>query len=313
MEFALRSAASGRHHARAAARPEPAAHEQYLWDTGFHWGEWLEPGADALGSLRTGADRADVATAYLYRSAATLAKAAELLGKTATSVHYRKVAARVREAWRAEFVAPNGTVTPATQANLVRALAFGLVNDRERDQVAADLVKLIRATGNHLGTGFLATPFLLPALADHGHLDVAYDLLLQTSVPSWLHMIESGATTVWENWEGLDADGKGSLNHYSKGAVISFLHSHLAGLRPVPDVPAWQEFEVRPCPGGGITAAQARLDTPYGPVGAAWRIEGETLTLDVQVAPGTRARVTLPGGTAKACGPGNHTFSSTLS
>ncbi len=264
VQFALRAAAGGRHPARAAARPEPAPYEQYLWDTGFHWGEWLEPGADIYADLRPENDKADVATAYLYRSAATLARVAELLGKTADSTHYRIIAARVREAWQAEFSAPDGTVSPATQANLARALAFGLVNQQQRPQVAADLVKLVRAAGNHLGTGFLATPFLLPALADHGHLDVAYDLLRQTSAPSWLHMIESGATTVWENWEGLDAQGKGSLNHYSKGAVISFLHSHVAGLRPVPGIPAWREFEVRPCPGGGITTAEARLDTPYG-------------------------------------------------
>jgi hypothetical protein len=68
------------------------------------------------------------------------------------------------------FTAPDGTVTPATQANLVRALAFGLVPDQQRERVAADPVKLIRAAGNHLGTGFLAIPFLLPVLADHGHL-----------------------------------------------------------------------------------------------------------------------------------------------
>jgi alpha-L-rhamnosidase len=312
VEFALRRAASGRHPARVAARPEPAAHEQYLWDTGFHWGEWLEPGADLYADLQPENDKADVATAYLYRSAATLARVAGLLGKTSSSSHYRKVATLVKKAWRAEFVAADGTITPATQANLVRALAFGLVNRRERDQVAADLVKLIRAADTHLGTGFLATPFLLPVLADHGHPDVAYDLLLQTSVPSWLHMIESGATTVWENWEGLDVHGKGSLSHYSKGAVISFLHSYVAGLRPVPDTPAWQEFEVRPCPGGGITAAEARLDTPYGPVGAAWRIEDRAFTLNVQVAPGTRAQVTTPGGIRQTCGPGNHAFSATL-
>ncbi|HUB21957.1 MAG TPA: family 78 glycoside hydrolase catalytic domain [Streptosporangiaceae bacterium] len=311
VEFALRSAAGGRHPARAAARPEPAAHERYLWDTGFHWGEWLEPGADPDADLQPENDKAEVATAYLYRSAATLARVARLLGETGASSHYRRVATQVRNAWQAEFTGGDGTVTPATQANLVRALAFGLVNHRERVQAAADLVKLIRTAGNHLGTGFLATPFLLPALADHGYPDVAYDLLRQTSAPSWLHMIESGATTVWENWEGLDARGKGSLNHYSKGAVISFLHSHVAGLRPLPDVPAWQEFEVRPCPGGGITQAEARLDTPYGPVGAAWQAEEGAFTLHVQVAPGTRARVTLPGGVSSTRGPGNHTFSVT--
>jgi alpha-L-rhamnosidase len=307
VEFALGRAAAGRHPARAAARPEPAAHEAWLWDAGFHWGEWLEPGVDSFALLASGADMADVATAYLYRSTATLAQVAGLIGKAADARHYSAVAGKVRAAWQAEFVTAAGSVTPATQANLTRALAFGLIDDQHRDHVAANLVTLIRAAGNHLGTGFLATPFLLPALADHGHLDVAYDLLLQASAPSWLHMTESGATTIWENWEGLDSDGKGSLNHYSKGAVITFLHQYVAGLRPVPGIPAYREFEVRPCPGGGITAAEARLDTPYGPAGTAWRLDEQgTFTLDVDVAPGTRAHVTLPGGSTRACGPGTH-------
>jgi alpha-L-rhamnosidase len=307
VEFALGRAASDRHPFRVKARAEPAAHEAYLWDTGFHWGEWLEPGVDSFALLRSGADKADTATAYLYRSAATLAEVAALIGEEADAKHYCEVAAKVREAWQAEFLAPDGTVTPGTQANLTRALAFGLVDDEDRERVAAGLVALVRAAGNHLGTGFLATPFLLPVLADHGHLDVAYDLLLQTSPPSWLHMTDSGSTTIWENWEGLDTHGQGSLNHYSKGAVITFLHQYVAGLRPVRGIPAYREFEVRPRPGGGITSAQASLDTPYGPIGAAWRLDEQgTLTIEVRVAPGTRAHVTLPGGSCLTCGPGTH-------
>ncbi len=94
------------------------------------------------------------------------------------------------------------------------------------------LVERIREAGTHLGTGFLATPYLLPVLADTGHLDVAYELLLQDTPPSWLAMVDRGATTVWESWEGIDEDGRphDSLNHYSKGAVISFLHNYTAGI-----------------------------------------------------------------------------------
>jgi alpha-L-rhamnosidase len=212
----------------------------------------------------------------------------------------------VRAAWQAEFVAPDGAVTSASQANLVRALEFGLVEDRHREGVAADLVGLVRAAGTHVGTGFLATPFLLPTLADAGHLDVAYELLLHRTPPSWLAMIEAGATTIWENWEGVDAGGEGSLNHYSKGAVVSFLHRYLAGLRPIPGVPAYRRFAVRPRPGGGITAAEARLDTPYGPIASSWRVEGGAFSLTVEVAPGTEAEVNLPDGTARTCGPGRH-------
>jgi alpha-L-rhamnosidase len=79
--FAAAAAADGRHPDRAAARPEPLPHERYLWDTGFHWGEWLEPGAviDDFGAFAR-ADKSEVATAYLYRSAATVARIASVLG-----------------------------------------------------------------------------------------------------------------------------------------------------------------------------------------------------------------------------------------
>ena len=106
------------------------------------------------------------------------------------------------------------------------------------------LVELIREAGTHLGTGFLATPYLLPVLADSGHLDVAYELLLQDTEPSWLAMIDRGATTVWERWNGVDADGvpHESLNHYSKGAVISFLHRYVAGIQLLE--PGYRHFRV---------------------------------------------------------------------
>ena len=152
----------------------------------------------------------------------------------------------------------------------MRALAFDLVPDELRPAVADRLVELIRAAGTHLGTGFLATPYLLPVLADTGHLDVAYELLLQDTEPSWLAMIDRGATTVWERWDGVDADGvpHESLNHYSKGAVVSFLHRYVAGLELLE--PTWRRFRVAPRPGGGLTSAEAAHESPYGRIEVAW-------------------------------------------
>ncbi len=306
--FGLSRAAKHRHPSRVAIRPEPAAHERYIWDIGFHWGEWLEPDSDPGPILSGEVDVAEVATAYLYRSLRTLAEIAALIGRGSDTVEYRSQAAQVRAAWRSEFIDLDGTIRRATQANLVRAIAFGLVNDNEMKRVVDELVKTIRAAGTTVGTGFLATPFLLPVLADHGHADVAFELLLQTRLPSWLYMIEAGSTTVWENWEGLDKNGQGSLNHYSKGAVVTFLHQYVAGLRPIPGEPTYRRFEVRPALGGGLRHARASHDSPYGPISAAWRLEGEVFELDVQVASGTEASVTLPDGFTTTHGPGHHQF-----
>ena len=311
IDFALKRAADLRHPARAEARPEPAPHERFLWDHGFHWGEWCEPDSPAgMDSIANNPDFGEIGTAYLQRSLATLSDIAALIGNDSDTERYRKLATEVRAAWQAEYVSNEGVVTPSRQANLVRALAFSLVEPEHRSRVAADLVELIRAADTHLGTGFLATPFLLPVLADNGYLDVAYELLFQKTPPSWLYMIDQGATTIWENWEGLDDNGGGSLNHYSKGAVISFLHEYVAGIRPIRGAPGYEHFEVRPLPGGGITSAGARIDSPYGPIRSSWHIEADRFSLEVDVAPGTEATVTLPDGAASTVGAGTHRFTS---
>jgi alpha-L-rhamnosidase len=197
-----------------------------------------------------------------------------------------------------------------TQASHVRALAFGLVPEELRPLVAARLAELVGLAEGHLTTGFLSTPYLLPVLADHGYLEVAYELLLQDTPPSWLAMVDRGATTVWEEWEGVDGRGvpHASLNHYSKGAVAAFLHRYVAGLRPAS--PGYRTFEVRPRPGGGITSATARHISPFGPIEVSWSLSGRSMKLDVLVPPGTTASVTLPGEPPVPAGPGRHHWTS---
>jgi alpha-L-rhamnosidase len=309
LDRAERMASTARHPDREARFPEPRPHDRYLWDTGFHWGEWLVPGEDP-GDFPAfvAADKGDTATAFLAWSTRHAAQIAALVGEDSAAARYAELSAHVADAWRAEYLDERGHVVPHTQANLVRALRFGLVPDELRQQTADDLAASVRAAGNHLGTGFLATPDLLPVLADHGHLDVAYDLLLQDTAPSWLVMIDRGATTMWERWEGIDDDGvpHESLNHYSKGAVVSFLHRYVAGLQRLE--PTWTRFRVAPRPGGGITSAETEHLTPHGRVAVSWRLEGDELRVEVTVPDGCVAEMVLPGDTSRELGPGEHSF-----
>ncbi|MBL8775001.1 MAG: family 78 glycoside hydrolase catalytic domain [Acidimicrobiales bacterium] len=308
LDYAANAARTRRHPARAEARPEPAPHEAFLWDGGWHWGEWCEPATG--GEPFYVADQGMVATAYLHHTAALAARIGRRLGHDDRAAAFDELAEGALAAWRAEYLADDGTLVPQTQAEHVRALAFSLVPEASRSAVATRLVELIRAAGTHLGTGFLATPSLLPVLADAGHLDVAYELLFQDTPPSWLAMVDRGATTIWESWEGVDDEGVAheSLNHYSKGAVIDFLHRYVAGLRPSdgegPDEVAYRRFRVEPRPGGGITWAEAAHDSPYGLIEVAWRVEGDELALTVTVPPGTSAEITLPDGRVLDVGPG---------
>jgi alpha-L-rhamnosidase len=308
-------AAGARHPERAARRPEPLPHERYLWDSGFHWGEWLVPGEDLKGADEfeafRRADKSDVATAYFAYSARLMSRIAGVIARSEAASAYRELAERVRTAWRAEFIDADGRLVPDTQANHVRALAFDLVPTELRSAAAERLVELVRGAGTRLATGFLATPYLLPALADTGHPDVAYELLFSDTMPSWLYMIDRGATTVWERWNGIDSEGVPfeSLNHYSKGAAVSFLHRYVAGIQLLDDGgPAYRHFRLQPRPGGGITWAQAEHDSPYGRIESSWRIDGDALELTATVPPGTTAEIELPDGTAETVSAGRHTL-----
>jgi alpha-L-rhamnosidase len=226
--FAAAAAAGGRHPDRAAARPDPLPHERYLWDTGFHWGEWLEPGgapADFGAFVR--ADKSEVATAYLHRSAATLVWVAEVLGLPGEQWHrYREIAAGALDAWRREFIRRTepSPCRPRHRTCGRWPSAWSRRDSGPRWPRGSPSSSASR-TG-HLTTGFLSTPYLLPVLADHGYLEVRLPASAPGHAAVLAHHGDRGATTVWEEWEGVDGHGvpHASLNHYSKGAVAAFLH-----------------------------------------------------------------------------------------
>ncbi|PFG43020.1 alpha-L-rhamnosidase [Isoptericola jiangsuensis] len=317
VEWALEKARTSRHHARMQSSPEPEAFEEYLWDGTFHWGEWTEPkerDADGrpIDPIKHNpmawfmADKGEVGTAYLHRSTATLARIAGILGRASDAETYASIAERVADAWRQAYLNEDGTTSTDSQAAYVRALSFGLVPDALRPAAAERLVTLIREAGTHLGTGFLATGDLLPVLTDTGHADVAHELLAQRTAPSWLYMVDRGATTIWEDWEGIDEHGVAheSLNHYSKGAAIRFLHTHTLGLRQDVDSVAWEKVVIAPVPAPGMTWARGSHTGPQGEITVEWRIEDDRFRITADIPAGTRARVVFPDGAVRDAYPG---------
>ncbi|WP_433519573.1 family 78 glycoside hydrolase catalytic domain [Nonomuraea sp. CA-143628] len=296
-------AATRRHPSREEAHPAPRPHDAYVWDTGWQWGEWLEPG----GQFDPTEDQGIVATAYFARSADIVAQAADILGEHHDADELKTLASAVRDAWRKEFIGDDGTLRHPSQANYVRAITFGLIPENLLPASADKLIALIRENGNRLSTGFLSTGMLLPVLADIGRADLAFAILLQSEEPSWMTMLERGATTVWEEWGGVDADGAahGSLNHYSKGAVISFLHEYVAGIRPAQ--PGYAEIEISPLVPPGVTWATASHHTPHGVVTVRWHIEGDQFALEAET-PEVPTLIRLPSGAVHSVSGGRHLF-----
>jgi alpha-L-rhamnosidase len=270
-----------------------------LWNTGFHFGDWLAYASTASDypGATTGKDL--IATAFFAHSTDLLQKAAAVLGRNEEAAEYGTLLAGIRKAFVKEFVSPSGRVGENTQTAYALALQFDLLPEDLR-QVAADRLAADVWARGHLTTGFVGTPYLCHVLSRYGHLDVAYQLLNRKDYPSWLYPVTQGATTIWERWDGQKPDGTfqdagmNSFNHYAYGAIGDWLYGVVAGIEIDPAEPGYKHVLIQPRPGGGIQWVKARHDSPYGEVGSAWALDGDRFSVSVEVPPNTRGTVRLP-------------------
>jgi alpha-L-rhamnosidase len=115
------------------------------------------------------------------------------------------------------------------------------------------------------------------------------ELARQTTYPSWGHMLAEGATTIWEQWDGVH-----SRLHSSFLSLGEWFVQGLAGIRPDPERPGYEHVLVRPAPVGALSSARARFESVRGPIEVAWERDGERFTLRVSVPPGSSATVFVP-------------------
>lgn len=285
--------------------------EDHLWSSGFQYGDWLDPAAppDEPAAART--DPGLVATAYHAHTARLVARAAAELGNQVDAARYTALADEIVMAFNAEYVTPSGRMASDAQTAHALALRFDLLpSSAQRERAGRRLVDLLELNGFHIGTGFVGTPIICDALADMGHLDEMYHLLLRDRCPSWLYPVTMGATTVWERWDSMLPDGSinpgemTSFNHYAFGAVADFLHRVVAGIAPA--APGYRRILVRPRPGGGLTHAGASIKTPYGIASVRWSRYGDRLDVEVTIPHGSTAVIDLAGSEPVEVGPGVH-------
>jgi len=278
------------------------AGERLLWNTGWHYGDWLAFSTVRADYPGATTDKDLIATAFFAHSTDLLARSARVLGKTDDARAYGELFERIKEAWNREYVTASGRIGSNTQTAYALALEFRLLPDAQRADAGQRLAANVRQMG-HLTTGFLGTPYLADALSETGHLTESYRLLLNKKYPSWLYPITQGATTIWERWDGQKPDSSfqeismNSFNHYAYGAIGDWMVRVVAGLDLDETTPGYKHIVIHPQPGGSLTSARAELMTQYGSAASGWKLEGSQLTLAVRVPANTRATVRLPGAT----------------
>lgn len=270
-----------------------------LWDTGFHLGDWL-----ALDNVETTPPIGltpphMVASAYYLYSVTLLAKASKALGKITEQAEYEQLASEIKNALQKEYLTETGRVASDTQTANIITLYMDFATNPER--VATMLNdKILGIRGGHLNTGFVGTAYICRVLSDHGFNEAAYKLLLNKGYPSWLHAVEKGATTIWERWDSIGADGRlgsvemNSFNHYAYGSVMEWMYRNVAGLKPLEEGAGFKKVQLAPQPSDKLEWVNMSYDSPSGLYRSEWRINKDSLNFVFEIPFGGEAELTLP-------------------
>lgn len=272
-----------------------------LWqhNNGIGFGDWLSPEG------RT--DQVLIATAYWAYDATLMRQMAHATGHVADEQKYAAMFAKIKAAFQKRFVRDDGFVAGGvkqnetdkatdTQTGYVLALHMNLLPDNLRLASAQKLAEKIKFNHGLLGTGFLGTPYLLEELTKNGHQQLAYQLLLNTQYPSWGYMVEHGATTMWERWNGdqmLGDSSMNSYNHYAYGAVADWIYRYAAGVDATVLDAGFHTIWLHPVFDPRIGHLAFDYDSIYGPVHSDWTTNGSTAEWHVTIPPNTEADLRL--------------------
>ncbi|MCL5096397.1 MAG: family 78 glycoside hydrolase catalytic domain, partial [Candidatus Omnitrophica bacterium] len=274
---------------------------------GGNYNDWLN--ADTLimaGWPKTGgAVPPDIlATAFFAHSTEIVAKMAQVLGRQAEADQYGQLFDQIKAAFNKAFVGEDGTIQGNTQAGYALALHFNLLPDALRAKAARHMVDGFARYNGHMSTGIQSSHRLMLELSRDGYHEEACRLVQLRDFPSWGMMIENGATTIWERWDGyvkgrgFQDPGMNSFNHWAFGAVGEWIWRDLAGINPDESQPGFKHFVIHPRPGTGFTWAKGVYDSIRGRIVSDWKIDGDTFTLAVTVPPNTTATVYVPTASA---------------
>ena len=280
--------------------------KRYVLNYGQAYGEWAEP-ADVRAMHWTDfiTPKPEVSTAYASYVLSLMAEICECFHDSSRD-RYRAYSKKIREGYVSLTKGKKYPLDTDRQSRLVRPLYFDLLDAEQTEYAKKRLLKALDNYSWRLGTGFLSTPFILYVLQDMD-IEYAYRLLENEQMPGWLFMPKMGADTIWESWEGTEAQGGvASLNHYSKGAVCEWLFSAMCGI----NIAGERHFRIEPRVGGSLTFAECSYDSVYGRISSSWHRTKEETVYEISVPSNTTATFILDS-EEHILTPGCHTFRTT--
>lgn len=189
---------------------------------------------------------------------------------------------------------------------------MGFIPDGSEQAVTDSIIATIKDKyDGHISTGVIGIQWLMRALSDTGHGDVAYRMAIVDTYPGWGYMVKKGATTIWELWNGDTANpSMNSGNHVMLlGDLLPWCYERLGGIRPDENNPGFKHIVFKPdFSVDMIKGVKASHPTPYGLCHSEWSRDNGTTKWNVTVPANTTADVYFPSGEIKTIGSGEYMF-----
>ncbi|VGO13420.1 hypothetical protein PDESU_01977 [Pontiella desulfatans] len=255
---------------------------------GWYLGDWASPkGVDDKGNAEV------FIHAYMSYALEQAAKLADALGEIADARMFRERAAARNVATHSKFFDPKGRkYGSGDQVTYVIPLMAGVVPDELHDEVFDGFEEtLIEKNKGHLSTGLSGTYMMIQYLQSIDRDDLIYSFSSKRTYPSWGYMIENGATATWEYW-----DGKLSRIHNCYNNIGSWFIEGLAGIRPDPKKPGFQNAIIKPAFIKQLRYVNGSHDSVYGRIESNWKRQGDAIIMTVKIPANSTATVYVPAG-----------------
>ncbi|MDD3108182.1 MAG: glycoside hydrolase family 78 protein [Alistipes sp.] len=237
-----------------------------------------------------------LSSCFYYWDLQLMIEMAHLTGNASEATPYMNKASQLKETINRRFFdAKTMTYSNGTQLSYALPLYIGIAPDSCKAQLAENLHRVIRENDYSLDFGFIGSLVVPDVLSDYGYAEATYRMVTKNTLPSWGYWIDScGATSLFETWDIMRNVGDASRNHPSMGAISAWMYKTLAGIRSVPDAPAFRQVEIRPAFVKELSWVDASYNSQRGTIRSGWKREGDLVTLTVTIPANVTAKVTLP-------------------
>jgi len=276
--------------------------ERYMKDyilTKDSYGDWCMPPVNIEAGRGKSADKKYpselISTAYYYHFTQLMMQFSQISGNDSDYKEFKALGDKIKSAFNQKFYNEKGFYASNNLTDNIIPLYFGMVPETNINQVFKNIVYTVEVTNKgHLSNGLVGVQWLMRCLNDYGRPDLAYTIATQKTYPSWGYMIDNGATTIWELWNGNTADPKmNSQNHVMMlGDLLIWYYENLAGIKA--ESPAFKKITMKPEMINGLDQVTAGYHSAYGLIKSSYSKTDDKFNWKISIPANTTATLYIP-------------------